>query len=389
MSELKKYKVAHIITRLTLGGAQENTVFTFLNHNPDKYDAYLIAGSDQSFGGSIYFERLKNNKKLMVVKEMVNPINPVKDMIALFKLYIFLKRNGIDIVHTHSSKAGVLGRIAARAAGVPVIVHTVHGWSFNDGMGSIKRKVYEWIEQFAAKLCDRLIAVTERDIGKGLAAGIGNRHKYITIRSGIAFEKFKSFNNEKVCNMRAELGNKKIIGTIGRISEQKNLLDFVNIAEKLINKRKDLKFVILGDGPLRAQLQEFIDRKGLKNDIELLGVRSDINDLYYVLDILLMTSLWEGLPRVIPEAMFCGVPIVANSVDGVSEIIADGINGFTTLPHDLEDACGKIERLIDDAELRESVVKSAYNTAYPEYDAQLMVRKIEKLYEDILSEKPA
>lgn len=381
---LKKKKVAHIITRLTLGGAQENTVFTFMNHNREKYDAYLIFGGDESYGGSIYKNNLNNNKNLILIKEMANSINPIKDLKAFIKIYGFLKKNRMDIVHTHSSKAGVIGRIAAKAAGVPAIVHTVHGWSFNKSMNIAKRQIYIWIERIAARFCDRLITVANKDIDKGLAAGIGYRNKYLTIRSGIDFSEFKNMDKEKAGRIRAGFGNKKIIGTIGRISKQKNLFDFVRIAKIFVSCREDVHFVIIGDGPQRKQLEEYSRSLGLCGHITFMGVRQDIIDLYGVIDVLLMTSLWEGLPRVIPEAMFCGVPVVANSVDGVPEIVKDGMNGFTTKPNDLEDVCRKLEKLLDDINLREAIIKNAYDTAYPEYGAHNMVRQIESLYDGII-----
>lgn len=380
-------KVVHIITRLTLGGAQENTIYTFINHDRNKYDVFLIAGGDESYGGSDYLKQLKDKENLILIKELRNSINPIQDIKALFRIYSILKKNCIDIVHTHSSKAGVLGRIAAKAAEVPVIVHTVHGWSFNDFMCKAKYFTYTWIERFAARLCDRLIVVTNRDIDKGLSAGIGTRNRYITIRSGIDFNKFKAFDKRKAENLRAEFGNKKIIGTIGRLSEQKNVHDFIHIAERLLKHRSDIHFVVIGDGPLRGQLEELADSLGLKVNITFMGIRLDTSDIYRTLDILLMTSLWEGLPRVIPEAMYCGVPVVANSIDGVSEIVNDGINGFTTVPYDLKDACDKVERLLDDTKIREMIIKNAYNTIYPEYEAMHMVQQIERLYECILSEK--
>jgi glycosyltransferase involved in cell wall biosynthesis len=140
----------------------------------------------------------------------------------------------MDIVHTHSSKAGILGRIAAKLAGVPVIIHTVHGWSFHDKMSRFKKKLYVSLERLASGFCDRMIAVTNLDIEKGLAEGIGSRPKYVIIRSGIDFGKFQNYDREKVSQFKNIYNGKKIIGTVGRLSEQKNLLDFLRIAKMLI-----------------------------------------------------------------------------------------------------------------------------------------------------------
>jgi hypothetical protein len=171
---------------------------------------------DNSFGGNEYLNSLRNKCNIIFIKDLLNPINPFKDIKALFRLYRFLKKNSIDIVHTHSSKAGILGRIAAKLAGVPVIIHTVHGWSFHDKMSKFKKKLYVFLECLASGFCDRMIAVTNLDIEKGLAEGIGNRAKYIIIRSGIDFSKFQNYDSEKVSRFKNMYNGKKIIGTVGR-----------------------------------------------------------------------------------------------------------------------------------------------------------------------------
>lgn len=382
-----KRKIAHIITNLTLGGAQENTIYTFLNHDRSRYEVFLLTGYDCSFGGKNYLERLEGTGNIILVKGLSNSFNPLKDIAALVQIYIFLKKNEIDIAHTHSSMAGILGRIAAKSAGVHTIIHTVHGWSFHDRMSKGRRRLYVLLERMMARFSSKLITVSDLDAAKGLGERIGTPGLYVTIRSAIDFDRFRNYDCHFVNSLRDKYEGKRIIGTIGRLTEQKNILDFVRIAQKLLEKRNDLHFIIVGDGPQRKTVEKFIGNCGLQEHIILVGTRYDIQNFMHTFDVLVLTSLWEGLPRVIPEAMYCGVPVVANNVDGVAEIIENGVNGFATAPYDLDGSCHSIERLLDDIEYRGRIIKNAHGTVCLEYDAQIMVRKIEQLYEYILKEK--
>ncbi|MFA7572219.1 MAG: glycosyltransferase family 4 protein [Lutispora sp.] len=380
---MENRKVAHVITSLAIGGAQENTIFTYNHHNKEKFKVYLLSGRSNCFVCEDYINQLKNEENVCFIKTMQNPIHPIKDMIALIEIYKFFKKNKIDIVHTHSSKAGVLGRIAAKLAGVPIIVHTVHGWSFHDRMNIVNKYIYILIEKLCARFTNKIITVTNIDIEKGLAKKIGTKCLYTTIRSGIDFNKLNDAYIYKTNQLKDIYNGKIIIGTVARISKQKNLLDFIKVAEKMLEKRSDLQYVIIGDGPLRKQLENYINNRKLNDSITLLGQRIDVYNLIQEFDIFLLTSLWEGLPRVIPEAMYCKIPVIANKVDGVAEIIKDGFNGFTTKPHDIHDACSKIELLLNDEKLRERIVKNAFETIYPDFCAHNMVTQIENLYETL------
>lgn len=384
---MKIKKVAHIITKLDLGGAQENTIFSYYHHDRRRYKVYLVAGLDKDTKFNRYYDQFREDKNVYIIHKLSNSINLLNDIKGIINIYKVLKENKIDIVHTHSSKAGVLGRIAAKFAKTPVIIHTVHGWSFHNHMSKLRRKIYITIEKLCEKFTDKIITVTNLDIEKGLLEKIGDKNKYITIRSAIDFNKFESPNTKKINNIKNKYEGKKIVGTICRLSEQKNPLDFINIAKLLTNKRNDLHFIIIGDGPLRKEVEDYIDENRLDRFITLMGRKTDISDLIYVFDVFLLTSLWEGLPRVIIESMYCKIPVVANNVDGIAEIIENGLNGFTTKPHDLEEAVYKIEKILDDKNTREVFMEKAYKRVNPEFNANNMVLQIENLYEEIIKKK--
>lgn len=379
-----KWKIAHILTRLTLGGVQENTLYCLNNHDRSKYETYLVTGTDNSFGGKEYLNSITEYTEICEISSLQNKIHPLSDLRAFIALCRFIKCKGVDIVHTHSSKAGILGRFAGRLMGTRIVVHTVHGWSFHEHMDPVHKKFYIVLERVAAFFCDRLITVTNQDIKKGLREGIAVLEKYATIRSGIDFTKFTAGDYCEEDRLPRILQGKKIIGTVGRLSEQKNPLDFLKIAKELLKKRQDVHFIVIGDGPLRNQAEDYIRANGLGKSVTLLGVRSDVFILLHRFDVFLLTSLWEGLPRVILEAMYCKVPVVANNVDGVAEIIKNGENGFSQQPFDLLSACNYIEQLLDNENLRKTITENAFNTVFPEYGAQYMVRKLEDLYESIM-----
>ena len=377
--------VLHIITKLTMGGAQETVFYYYDNLDRSRFEVFLLAGKEREFQSKNLLEKLSKDIHFNTIENLQNKINIVQDLKTIFEIYRFLKKNPVDIVHTHSAKAGILGRIAAWLAGVKVIVHTVHGWSFHHKMWWIAKFIYILLEKLTAKVSDKLITVTKMDIEKGLRNGIGTSEKYITIRSGINFSIFDKPNWALIDKFKEKFKGKKIIGSIGRLSIQKNYSDYLKIVKKLCLQRIDLHFVIVGDGELRQQLEQEIKQLGISDNITLLGLCTDIEVVLRSFDIFLLTSLWEGLPRVLPEAMYCKTPVVAYGVDGILEIIDNDVNGFVIKPRDIDGACTYIKQIIDDTALRERIINNALNTV-EDYSAQKMLRETEELYTQLMKE---
>jgi glycosyltransferase involved in cell wall biosynthesis len=377
-----RLKVLHIITRLTLGGAQETVLYYYDKIDRKKFDVFFMSGIETEFGQKDIIHKLSQDSKFAFAKYLSNNINPINDIKAIWEIFCFIKKNKIQIVHTHSAKAGFVGRTAAFIAGVPVILHTVHGWSFNPLMKPLIKSIYIFLEKIMARISKKLITVTSTDIDKGVGAGIGNFDKYIVIRSGIDFSKFDNTQINLIEDCRRDFFNRKIIGAVGRISPPKNYKDFVRIAKELCRRRDDLYFVIVGEGELRAELEEFIKEQEMTDKILLMGLRLDVNVLLRVFDVLLLTSLWEGLPRVLPEAMYCGVPIVSNAIDGVKEIISDEINGILIKPLDINGACDSIEKLLKDEDLRNRIIENGKESSL-EYSAQKMLHETQNLYMEL------
>ena len=386
MNDLTPIPVLHVITRLIVGGAQENTLYTAARLDPSRYRVEVICGPQTGSEGSLIEEVRAQGIPLTIMPDLLRQVSPVHDFKALIGMTRLMRQGGYTIVHTHSSKAGILGRLAARLAGVPLIVHTVHGWSFHDYMPSITRRIYILLERWMARFTDAIIVVTGKDIEKGLQAGIGHREQYSLIRSAIPLDEFDPRRADRVMTRR-QLGmplNSPVIGTIGRFSAQKNPLDWVRVAGIIGRARPEALFFMVGDGPLRPQVEALIKQEGLAGQAILTGLRRDVPELLAAMDIFMLASLWEGLPRTIPEAQSMGLPAVANRADGTCEAIQDGLNGYLCTPGDLEGMASRVITLLDDPALRAMMGQHGRSEAVAEFDLQKMIEGIDRLYRKLM-----
>jgi len=375
---MKKINVLHIITKLELGGAQQNTLFTVKQHDREKYNVFLVAGPE----GLLVEEAKKTaNLKTYFLPELKHELSPFYDFKCLFRLKKIFKDEKIDIVHTHSSKAGILGRLAAKMAKVPVIIHTIHGFSFNDFQNFFTKNLYIFLERQAAKISSKLIAVTKVDIEKGLKAGVGSAEKYVLIRSGFDLTEFTVLRDTS--SLRKEFGlneGTKTVGMVACLKPQKNPADFVRMAALVRLAHPNAKFILVGDGEKREEVEKLITEHNLKNEIILTGWRKDVAGFIQLFDVVVLTSLWEGLPRVLPQAMCAGKPVVATAVDGSKEAIIDGVNGYLVPPKDFRAAAAKVNMLLADENLRKSLGQNGKSRA-GEWSQDKMVTAIEELYE--------
>jgi glycosyltransferase involved in cell wall biosynthesis len=380
-------RVLHVITRLIIGGAQENTMLTAALLDPDRYTVEVISGPQTGPEGSLIPEVRARGIQLAILPSLVRQIHPLKDLAALAALARLISQGRYDIVHTHSSKAGILGRWAARLAGVPVIVHTVHGWGHHDRQHPLVRRIYILLERITQRVTDRLIVVSPRNAEMGLADSIAVPEKYVTVRSGIELDRFRVPARPREA-VRAELGIPQgvvVVGTVTRLSPQKAPLDFVAAAAQVAAQRRDAYFVIVGDGPLRAEVEAQVSALGLAERVRLTGLRRDVPDLLHSFDVFALTSLWEGLPRVLPQAMAAGLPVIATAVDGNVEAVTDGVNGLLVPAGDPAAMASALLRMVDGPALRKEMGRIGQTMA-EEFGALKMVRDIAALYEALLEE---
>jgi len=388
-----KVKVLHPITRLIIGGAQENTMLTAELLDPTEWAVDVYCGPQTGTEGSLIETVQERGIPLTIEPTFVREINPIKDLMALVRLTRFIKRNGYQIVHTHSSKAGILGRWAAKWAGVPIIIHTVHGWGHHDRQHPLVQRLYIALEKLTLLITDKLIVVSPRNIDKGLADGIGRVDDYVVIRSGIELERFGHPRVSRA-EMRESLSiphNAMVIGTVTRLSPQKAPLDFLRMAAALLardwgERSPSLYFVMVGDGPLRAEVETTASELGIADRVVLTGLRRDIPELMAAFDIFALSSLWEGLPRVLPQAMAAGLPIVATEIDGTAEAVQHGVNGYLSSPGKPMELADAVADLVTDSALAKQMGAAGCATV-AEFGACKMVDQIDALYRDLLAVK--
>jgi glycosyltransferase involved in cell wall biosynthesis len=349
----RRWKVFHVITKLELGGAQKVTLMTLERLPHEDYELGLVTGTEGMLN-----ERAESipNVSVFRVGPLVRHIHPWKDARALWELYRLFRKETPDIVHTHSSKAGILGRWAARLAGVPIIYHTAHGFGFNDDQHPLRKNLFIVLERLAKKVTTQFVVVSRSNERTAQDHRILDSGEAILCRDAIALEEFLQPGPRGYSRASWGIeGDKVAVGMVACFKPQKCPTDFVEVAARILTGRNDVHFVMVGDGELRPQVEQRIRQHGIEDHISLLGWQRDMPEIYRNLDILVLTSVWEGLPCVFSEAMASGLPIVATNVDGAAEAIIDQETGFLHETHDIEGMAKSVELLLSDVVKRKSM----------------------------------
>jgi len=380
-------RVVHVITMLEWGGAQENTLYTVERLDSTRYDRVLVAGK----GGMLDGRAARTpGVRFLPVEDLVREVRPIRDAKAFFALRDILReeRNGAGaplVVHTHSSKAGILGRAAARAAGADAIVHSIHGFGFHDGQSRPMRALYVGLERMASRWTDVFVAVSEENIRTGENAGILTRDRCRLIRSGFDTSRFLAGSRGEGRKILGIPEGVPVVGTVAVFKPQKAPLDFVETARRVAAEIPGSRFVMIGDGELRNEAERVVAGAGLSGRFSFPGWRPEIPDLMAAFDVFLLTSRWEGLPKVVPQALIAGCPVVATAVDGTREIVDPGMDGVLAPPGDVDALARGVADILagrlrlDAARKRDRLVR--------EFDQDEMVRAQERLYAEILAGK--
>jgi glycosyltransferase involved in cell wall biosynthesis len=372
-----KKKVFHVITKLELGGAQEVTLMTLERLPRDRYQLALVSGPE---GLLVSRATSISDVSKFWLDSLVREVRPHKDFISLLKLWALFRREKPAVVHTHSSKAGILGRWAAKLAGVPVIFHTVHGFSFHDYQPPLVRGVYLWLERMTTKITTKTVVVSYANAEKGEKNGVFTRKDWVLCRDAIPVDRFLVPGPRRT--QLAAWGidpQKTIVGMVACFKPQKSPVDFIDVAARVLQKCPSTHFIMAGDGELRPAIEQRIQEHGIQANVTLLGWQDDMPEVYRNLDIVVLTSLWEGLPCVFSEAMASELPIVATNVDGAREAINDGENGYLHQPHDIEGMARSVIELASNPELRRSMGKRG-KARVSEFDIQTSVNHLEEAY---------
>ena len=381
-------RVLHIITRMIVGGAQENTLLSVVGLDAmPEYDVTLISGIDKGREGEL-LSQARETSHLIVVPEMGRSINPFSDVAAFWKLYKLIKAGGYHIVHTHSSKAGVLGRLAAKMAGTPIIVHTLHSLVFHDYQPWAVNRTWRLTKKALAPITDFFISVSDVISEKAIAAGVDKPEKFRTVYSGMELDWFLNakFDAGKV---REEFGiplDAPVVGKIARLFPLKGHDQLMDAAPEIVRRVPNVRFFLIGDGILLEHLQERARKHGILDNFVFAGLidRTRIPEMISAMDVVVHTSLREGLARVLPQSLAMGKPCVSFDIDGAREVVINDKTGYLVDAFDNETLARRIADLLDNPEQRKQFGENGRRHVDPNFRAEKMVADISDVYQMLL-----
>ena len=391
---LNNPKIVHLITRMDMGGSAQNTLMTCLEL-ADRYDTVLAFGPslesqmtpEEQHAVSRRIDRFKSvGGRVVVLPELVRRIDPVRDILTFVRLLRWLRQEHPDIVHTHTSKAGLLGRWAAWLAGVPIIVHTPHGHVFYGHFGPVMSNFFLHVEQVSESVTDHLVCLTQGELIDHVNRNVIHPEKASVIHSGVDLRLFKAPTATRTLTRR-RLGiadRAVVVGSIGWLLPIKAPEVLLEAMGSVWKRRPDIELVFVGKGDLERSLKAAVKRMNAADRVRFLGWRSDIPDLMHCFDLFVLPSRNEGMGRVIIEAMAAGLPVVASRTGGVPDLVTDGQNGFLVPPGDAAALGRAILTLADRPDLRRRMGEAGMRRA-EKFSLQRMVYKLDALYARLLA----
>lgn len=385
-------RVSHVITRLIVGGAQENTASTVLGliKKPD-VQVELISGPSSKSEGTLEAEFDQHPGVLRILPSLVRPVDPWNDVKATAELARHFRKTRPDIVHTHSGKAGFVGRLGARLAGVNCIIHTIHGPSFGRFQGAGANLIYRNAERFVGPFTTHFISVAQAMTDQYLHAGIGRPEQYTRIFSGFPLEPFLAVKPDQ--DIRAKLGiapGDFVITKLARLFELKGHDDLFDAAALIIKQVPTVRFLLIGDGPWREKFERRAAAPELAGRFIFAGLvaPSEVPRYLAATDVVVHLSYREGLPRAVSQALASGLPVVAYDCDGSSEVCLDGLTGFVVAKRDLAALSDRLERLASNPELRTKFGRAGRDYVRKNFAVENMVDEIYALYQRLLKRRP-
>ena len=383
-------RIVNVITRLIVGGPQQVSLLagTYYRDRPE-VEYHLVAGLEAGAEGD--YHREAEALRYHPLPELVRELAPGTDLRALYRLVALFRRLRPHLVHARSAKARFLGPLAARLAGVPVVVQTVHGWSFNNAVDK-RKPIFVGLEKIAGALCDTTVLVSEKDRDEGVALSLlpataGDR--VAIIRSGIDLSGLVRLSDEERTRFRGAQGvadDQPVLTLAQRLSEPKTPLVFVEALRPLVAAQPRLRAWIAGDGPLRPSVERAVDQAGLRAQVQFLGLRKDMAAVISASDVVVHSSLREGLPRVVLESLALGTPLVATDVGGVSDVVRDGTNGLLVPANDPAALTAALRSTLADPAAARRRAEAGRAAVHP-FSARKMLDDQHALYTRLLARK--
>lgn len=381
----RRLRVLTVITRLELGGAQRVVLHTASHLDRESFEPGLAWGPGdvlddeaRAFSGVEKFE----------IGDLVRPVAPLKDLRALAGLRDAIRRFHPHVVHTHSSKAGVLGRLAARLERVPCVVHTVHGFGFTPLQSPVKRSAFLRAEKMAARWTDHFVAVSTANRDRGVELGLWKPDQVSVIRAGVDLDRFRAPGDGRETRRRLGVPDGvPVVTQVGNFKPQKAPLDFIEAAAQIAGTIPEVRFVMAGDGPLRGEAQTRASELGIADRVIFCGWWNDVPGLLAATSVSVLSSHHEGLPCSVVESLAAGVPVVATAVDGTPEVIRPGVNGELVAPGDPTGLAAAVLTILGDDERRRSMAVAAAD-GLGDFGRDHMVRELEELYRWMVGSNP-
>lgn len=377
-----KVKVLHVITRFT-AGAGGNTLLSALGMDRDRYDVW-VAGCP---GGELWTRAEGGGVQTVQLRGFREVLSPLADLGVLLRLVRLMRRERFTVVHTHSTKGGVLGRVAAWVCRVPIVVHTFHGLSVHDGMSPLRRRLYLGLERRVVRFTDAFLAVAPRLAREAIELRLAPPGSVAVVPSAVELERIPMARS---AGARRELGlpaSGLVVGTVGRIDVQKAPLDFVRMAARLAGRGGGVRFVVVGDGPLKSAAEEEAQRLGAP--VQFAGHRDNALELSTAFDVFVITSTYEGLGRALTEAMAAGVPVVATAVNGVPDLVVHGSTGLLARPGDCDSLVACVTWLLDHPELARGMARQGQELVRRTFSPAQMCADLDSTYSALLGLPPA
>lgn len=384
-------KIVHIITRMILGGAQENTLLSVEGQQDDwGDDVTLITGPSTGPEGSLLERAAAGGRQVRILPDLCRAVSPWNDWRSHQVLGRWLAELRPDIVHTHSSKAGILGRSAAWNLGLPV-VHTIHGSPFHPYQSRLANRAYRWAEWWAARRCDRLISVCDAMTDQYVAAGIAPRDQFVTVYSGMEVDPFLHPPRPRDV-VRQELGfapGQVVVAKVARLFELKGHDDVIAAAPQVIAANPQVRFLFIGDGLLQSALQQQIAQLGLTPYFHFTGLvpPQRVPELLGASDLVVHASLREGLARVLPQGLIAGKPVVSYDIDGAREVVIPGETGCLLKPRDIPGLVSALLELAGDGALRDRLGSTGRQRFTDQFRTQTMTRRLREIYQEVLQQR--
>ena len=390
----KKIKVLRIIARLNIGGPAIHTILLTEGLDRSRFETVLVTGTAEKSEGDMFYLVEEKGVRPVIIPELGRALNICHDFMAFWKLFCLIKKEKPDIIHTHTAKAGTLGRLAGLLYKLTYhlppmsyhlkLIHTFHGHALHSYFGRIKSVIFTWIEKFLAIFTDKIIAVSENLRKELIDLKIAPPEKFVTVPLGLELEKYLKIENNSP-------GNKDYtsVGIVGRLVPVKNHKMFLAAAKRLkhtLGFGRLIKFLIVGDGSLRQELESYAEKLGISEDVTFTGWIRDLEKIYSELDIVVLTSLNEGTPVALIEAQAAARPCVATNVGGVANVVEDGRSGFLVSSQATDKFVEVLIKLLNNPGLMRAMGKYGRDKVKYKFSKERLVKDIEILYEQKVSE---